>query len=92
MSMLEEECVRRHGAKVLEGEINRKLLEQALAAERKQVTQQDIDLEIARAADFYGYIKPDKTPNVEAWLKVVLEEDGATWTSMCETLFGRPLH
>ncbi len=78
MSMLEEECVRRHGAKVLEGEINRKLLEQALAAERKQVTQQDIDLEIARAADFYGYIKPDKTPNVEAWLKVVLEEDGAT--------------
>lgn len=78
MSMLEDECVRRFGAKVLEGEINRKLLEQALASQKKQVTQQDIDNEIARAADYYGFIKADKTPDVEKWLKSVLEEDGAT--------------
>jgi len=68
------ECVKRHGSVVLEGEINRKLLAQALAKAGKQVTQADLDAEVARAASAYGYITTDGQPDVNAWLEVVLSE------------------
>jgi len=68
------ECVKRHGSVVLEGEINRKLLAQALAKAGKQVTQADLDAEVARAAAAYGYITTDGQPDVNAWLEVVLSE------------------
>lgn len=79
VQQLAEECVVRHGRDVLEGEINRKLLTQALAKKQLQVTQQDIDAEIARAAASFGYFvanKPDQ-PDVQRWLKHVQEEEGA---------------
>ena len=78
MNLLEEECMVRFGVKVLEGEINRKLLEMALTATQKTVTQADIDMEIARTADHYGFVNQDGTPNVAEWIKNVLDEDGAT--------------
>lgn len=78
LAQLEDECIVRHGKQTLEGEINRKLIEDALARARMQVTQPEVDAEIARAADYYGFVKGDGSPDVEKWLKNVLSEDGAS--------------
>ena len=76
--VLEDECVKRFGTKILEGAIHRKLLEGALEAAGKQLSQADIDAEIARAAEYYGLINNDGTPDVAAWMKEVLKEEGAS--------------
>jgi hypothetical protein len=68
MQQLAEECIARHGVDVLQGEVNRKILEQELKRRRLAVTQQDIDAEIARAAASFGYVRPDMQPDVERWL------------------------
>lgn len=68
VQQLAEECIARHGVEVLQGEINRKVLVQELKRRRLVVAQQDIDAEIARAADSFGYWKADKSPDVERWL------------------------
>jgi len=72
------ECVKRHGTVVLEGEINRKLLTQALAAADKAVTQADLDAEVARAATSYGYVRTDGTADVAAWFEAVVADGAAT--------------
>lgn len=71
------ECVKRHGKTVLEGEINRRLLAQALKSAKKTVTQSDIEAEITRAAISYGFVRSDGTADREAWMESVLS-DGAT--------------
>lgn len=78
MLQLSEECISRNGESVLEGEINRKLLEQQLAKRKLVITQQDIDAEVARAAASFGFVKADQTPDVERWMKTVIDEQGAT--------------
>jgi parvulin-like peptidyl-prolyl isomerase len=78
LERLSAECVKRHGSEVLAGEINRVLLTQALQKARKNVTRADIDSEIARAADAYGYWTKDDKPDIHAWLKSVTEADGVT--------------
>jgi parvulin-like peptidyl-prolyl isomerase len=75
VKQLAEECTARHGKDVLEGEINRKLLEQELRRRNRTVTQQAVDAEIARAAEAYGFIKPDRTPDIEGWVKAVTETE-----------------
>ncbi len=75
----DEACVKRHGVQILEGEINRKLIEGALNNAKLQVTQVDIDAEIIRAADYFGYVNPDGSPNVQEWMKSVLSEDNVTF-------------
>ncbi|MEZ6111084.1 MAG: peptidylprolyl isomerase [Pirellulaceae bacterium] len=75
---LSEECITRYGETVIDGEINRKLLLQAMKRKNTTVAEQDLDHEIARAADSFGYIKTDGSPDVETWLKAVTEADGAT--------------
>ena len=72
------ECIKRHGIDVLDGEINRALLEQALKQKNLTVTQTEIDAEIARAAESYGYVTKDRKPDVKKWLDVVQEEQGAS--------------
>ena len=72
------ESVKRHGGVVLEGEINRKLLTQALAKENKAVTQADLDVEVSRAAASYGYVRTDGQPDVAAWLEAVVADGAAT--------------
>ena len=79
MQRFDEACVKRHGVQILEGEINRKLIEGALIAARLQVTQADIDAEINRAADYYGFVNADGTPNVQQWMQSVLSEDNITF-------------
>ncbi len=78
LQQLAEECVQRYGAEVLDGEINRRVLQQALKKKNQQVTEGDIDQEIARAADAYGFINQDGSPNIEKWLAEVTKEEGAT--------------
>ncbi len=68
--------IKRHGKVVLEGEINRKILKQALSAKNLQVTQVDIDAEIAHAANLFGYVTADGKPDVDKWIKAALQESG----------------
>lgn len=70
------ECVKRHGHLVLDGEIHRKILEDALQQRRLTVSQADIDQEIGEAAKQFGYLKQDGTPDLATWLKASLEENG----------------
>jgi parvulin-like peptidyl-prolyl isomerase len=78
IQQLAEECLARYGHEVLEGEINRQILIQALDANGQEVTEADIDKEIARAADAYGFLKSDGSPDIDAWLSEVTKAEGAT--------------
>lgn len=75
---LASQCIARHGRPILRGEIDRLLLTTELKTANKTVIQPDIDAEIARAADLAGYINSDGSPNPQAWLKTIMEEEGAT--------------
>jgi parvulin-like peptidyl-prolyl isomerase len=77
-TQLADECITRHGNDVLDGEINRKLLQQELNRKKVGINDQDIDAEVARAADSYGFTKADGKPDVEKWLQSVTEQPGAT--------------
>jgi parvulin-like peptidyl-prolyl isomerase len=78
IAYLAEECIARHGVDVLEGEINRKILTQEMKRRNMEVTQQDLDDEIARAAISYNFVKPDGTADLAAWQKSLEENDGAS--------------
>jgi parvulin-like peptidyl-prolyl isomerase len=75
---LSEECISRHGEDVLDGEINRLLLVQELKRQGKNVEEQDINSEVGRAADAYGFVKTDGSPDVQKWLDTVTEGDTST--------------
>jgi parvulin-like peptidyl-prolyl isomerase len=75
---LAEECIERHGKEILEGTINRRLIEQAIRTKQLTVSEQDIEQEIVRAAASLGKTKPDGSPDVEAWIKQATEEQGIT--------------
>lgn len=68
-----EEAIDRHGMEMLEGLISRHLLEQALKRRKIQITEADMQAEIARAAVTMGRTTKDDKPDVEAWLKDVVE-------------------
>ncbi len=68
---LAEECIQRHGTDVLDGTINRRILDQALRKRNLKVTDADIDAEIARAAIAMGKTKTGGKPDVEGWLEHV---------------------
>jgi len=71
---LAEMCIERHGEEVLEGTINRRLLEQALKKRNVTITEADVDQEIARAASQMLPLKPDGSPDVQKWLAMVTEQ------------------
>ncbi len=75
---LTDECLIRFGGDVLDGEINRKLFTQELVKRKAAVGEQDIQAEIARAAESNGYLKSDHTPDVERWVKDITTQDGVT--------------
>ncbi len=78
IEQLGEECVIRNGKDVLDGEIHRRLLQQALKKKSQAVVEEDIDREVARAAAAYGYLRADGSPDVEKWLKDVTKEENAS--------------
>lgn len=71
---LAEQCISNYGDIVLDGEINRALLAQALQQRDLQISRSDLDAEIARAADSFGFLKSDDSPDVASWLKKVTVE------------------
>ncbi len=74
ITAVQETCVERHGPDVLEILITRQLIEQALAREKRSVTQAEIDAEISRAAESMGFRKPDGSPDAAAWFDRVTRE------------------
>jgi len=52
------------------------------------IGEQDIDAEVARAADAYGFVKTDGKPDVEKWLKSVTEQPGRRSIFMFATRCG----
>ncbi|MFG0262132.1 MAG: peptidylprolyl isomerase [Novipirellula sp. JB048] len=72
------ECTKRHGTEVLEGEINRKLLVQALQKAKLDVTDADLHDEVQRAALSFGFIKPDGQADVDAWMASVTADGDST--------------
>ncbi len=75
---LAEVCIERHGEEVLEGMINRLLLEQACRRAKISVTGADVDKEIARVAGERLPLTADGRPDVEEWVKLVTEEQGVS--------------
>jgi len=70
-----QSCLDRHGLDVIEILVTRLLLSQALAKGQLQVTQADIDAEVARGAEAMGFRKADGKPDTAAWLERVTRDD-----------------
>ena len=66
-----EECIVRFGTNMLETEINRVMLMQALEANGLQVTDEDVNKEIDRAAEALGYLKEDGSVDMARWLAFI---------------------
>lgn len=75
MAQASEEAIKRHGKEILEGEINRTLLTQALKNTKAQVTEQDVEREVQRAAVSFGFVDAEGKADVSGWLASAL--DGA---------------
>jgi parvulin-like peptidyl-prolyl isomerase len=72
---LEDECIKRHGPEVLETEINRRVLSKAVAASNISIEQADLNAELEYLADFYGFVKADRTPDVAMWMEEVRSQN-----------------
>ncbi|MHB8902500.1 MAG: peptidylprolyl isomerase [Thermoguttaceae bacterium] len=75
---LAEMCIDRHGEEVLEGTINRRLIEQECKRQKIEVTKEEIDAEIAAAAATMLELRPDGTADVQKWLALVTEQQGVS--------------
>jgi len=75
---LAEECIDRHGKDVLEGAINRLMLDQSLRRRRLRVSNANLEAEIARAAASMGKVKADGQPDVAGWIEFLTESQGIT--------------
>lgn len=73
------ECINRHGRSVLKGEINRLLLSQALKSANLSVDESDLQAEMAATAQAMGYFNSDGSPNIQDWVKTVLEEENISY-------------
>lgn len=71
---LSEECIARHGVDLLEQLIHRRILEQECKEHQIEVSQAELDEEIARAAAAMGKVNDRGEPDVQAWLQTVAEE------------------
>lgn len=75
---LAQRCMERHGEEVLEGAINHRLIEQACRKNHLEVTEADLDQEVAMAAKRMVKDREDGSPDVEAWLKLVTQQQNIT--------------
>jgi parvulin-like peptidyl-prolyl isomerase len=77
-SELADECLMRYGRQVLDVEISHLLLQQSLAKGKLTVTEQDLNEEIAHAAQLAGVVDKDGKPDIEKWLQTATQEQGVT--------------
>ncbi|MEE8452947.1 MAG: peptidylprolyl isomerase [Thermoguttaceae bacterium] len=75
---LADACIQRYGKEVLEGTINRRLIEQACKRANIVIGEADLNEEIARAASISVDLRPDETPDIKAWLTLVTENQGVS--------------
>jgi parvulin-like peptidyl-prolyl isomerase len=73
---LANECFDRHARQILDGEMHRILLRLELAKRKINVGQPDLDVEIRRAAQSFGFVA-DKQADVNAWLQHVKTQYGS---------------
>lgn len=77
-SELAEECLLRYGRQVLDVEISHLLLQQALAKAKLTVAEQDLDEEMAHAAQLAGIVDKAGKPDMAKWLHSATVEQGVT--------------
>ena len=77
-SELQQECILRYGKQVLESEIARALLSQALKDQNLRIGDEDLQAEIAHAAQLAGVVDENGDPNMEAWFKLATEQQQIT--------------
>jgi parvulin-like peptidyl-prolyl isomerase len=75
---LAEECMERHGSDVLEGTINRRIIDQALRKHKLEISDSEVDEEIARAALAMGKVTDRGDPDVEGWIEYVTTNENVT--------------
>jgi hypothetical protein len=75
---LAEECLERYGDDVLEGTINRKMIDQALKKKNIQVGEADLAAEIERAAVAMNKVDEAGKPDVAGWIEHVTANEGVT--------------
>ena len=73
-----DQCLDRHGEEILEGLINRRLIELECKRRNISISDKELDAEIARTAAEMVPLKADRTPDVEGWLKTVTEQQHCT--------------
>ncbi|HEX6963645.1 MAG TPA: peptidylprolyl isomerase [Lacipirellula sp.] len=78
MQELGNECLLRHGEEVLETEISRLLLEQALEAASVKVTREDLEAEMRHAAELAGVVDKAGNADLGKWVETVTQEQDVT--------------
>jgi len=68
-------CVERYGEDVLQALLTGVLLNQALARQELVVSQEDVEDEVARAAESMGFQTPEGKPDVPTWLDQISKEN-----------------
>ena len=68
-------CVERYGEDVLQALLTGVLLNQALARQELVVSQEDVEDEVARAAESMGFQTPEGNPDVPTWLEQISKEN-----------------
>ena len=68
-----ERCITRFGTGMLDTEINRTILLQALKTASRSVAEADLNAEINRAAKANGFLKKDQSVDGASWLKYVTQ-------------------
>ncbi|MGI9447326.1 MAG: peptidylprolyl isomerase [Pirellulales bacterium] len=68
-------CVERYGEDVLQALLTGVLLNQALARQELVVSQEDVEDEVARAAESMGFQTPEGSPDVPTWLEQISKEN-----------------
>lgn len=75
LDYVREECLRQFGADVLASEISRTLIMQQMQEQGVNVTDEDLQKEIARAAAERGFVAENGTPDVQRWMQFVTNGD-----------------
>jgi len=78
LRQLDDECLARHGAEVLQGLIGRRMLELECAQNQIRVSDQEIDAEIARLASLMMRPLNDGSPDVKGWLELATKQQGVS--------------
>ena len=76
MRELADECLALHGESVIEREIGAVLLRQELRRQKLQVTQADLDAEVAHAAELNGVVDLQGRPDLAKWMTMATTEQG----------------